>query len=397
MIFCNYKVVFFVFVVIVLIGVVVIDVFVQFLCFFDCGSRGGSSKQVKVELLYFNVICQELIVKVLVKMGSKLQKMIDSYNKEKFLEMCMQVDVILVDSVFNEYDKLLVVQLVLQVVYQIDDILVVIVYLKQVIQFNGLDNNGYFQLMLMLGQLQLQEDQIVEGLVILDKYFVESKLIKLEELIVKGQVLYQLECYQEVILVLKQVIVGVVELKDNWNQLLMVVFFEVGQIGEVVQVVEVLVVKNLLDKKVQLNLVNMYMQVDQMLKVVVVMDKLCSSGQFIEECEYKQLYLIYVNIENKEKDVIVVINEGLQKGILKLDYQVYLVLVQFYYYFDQVLQVIDVWQKVVLFFKDGEIYLNLVCVLYVEGCVFEVKQVVQQVLVKGVKNQVDVKKIINLK
>ncbi len=40
----------------------------------------------------------------------------------------------------------------------------------------------------------------------------------------------------------------------------------------------------------------------------------------------------------QEKDVIAVINEGLQKGILKPDYQVYLALAQSYYYSDQVPQ-----------------------------------------------------------
>ena len=41
--------------------------------------------------------------------------------------------------------------------------------------------------MLMLGQLQLQEDQTAEGLATLDKYFAESKSTKPEELIAKGR------------------------------------------------------------------------------------------------------------------------------------------------------------------------------------------------------------------
>ena len=160
---------------------------------------------------------------------------------------------------------------------------------------------------------------------------------------------------------------------------------------------EAVAAKNPNDKKAQLNLANMYMQADQMDKAAAVMDKLRSSGQLTEEREYKQLYSIYANTEHKEKDVIAVINEGLQKGILKPDYQVYLALAQSYYYSDQVPQAIDAWQKAAPLSKDGETYLNLARVLHSEGRVPEAKQAAQQALAKGVKNQADAKKIINLK
>ena len=251
--------------------------------------------------------------------------------------------------------------------------------------------------MLMLGQLELQEDKTAEGLATLDKYFAESKSTKPEELIAKGQALYQLERYQEAIPVLKQAIAGSTEPKDNWNQLLMAALSEAGQSGEAVKEAEALAAKNPNDKKTQLNLASMYMQADQMDKAAAVMDKLRSSGQLTDEREYKQLYSIYANTEHKEKDVIAVINEGLQKGILKPDYQVYLALAQSYYYSDQVPQAIDAWQKAAPLSKDGETYLNLARVLHAEGRIPEAKQAAQQALAKGVKNQADAKKIINLK
>jgi tetratricopeptide (TPR) repeat protein len=249
--------------------------------------------------------------------------------------------------------------------------------------------------MLMLGQLQLQEDKTAEGLATLDKYFAESKSTKPEELIAKGQALYQLERYQEAIPVLKQAIAGAAEPKDNWNQLLMAALSEAGQSGEAAgrrgagrQEPD--------DKKAQLNLANMYMQADQMPKAAAVMDKLRSSGQLTEEREYKQLYSIYANTENKEKDVIAVINEGLQKGILKPDYQVYLALAQSYYYSDQVPQAIDAWQKAAPLSKDGETYLNLARVLHAEGRIPRPSRPPSRRW-RRVKNQADAKKIINLK
>ena len=41
-------------------------------------------------------------------------------------------------------------------------------------------------------------------------------------------------------------------------------------------------------------------------------------------------------MDGKEKEVISVINEGMQKGVLKPDQQTYLALAQSYYYSDQI-------------------------------------------------------------
>ncbi|MGE8260270.1 MAG: tetratricopeptide repeat protein [Stenotrophomonas sp.] len=395
MIFRNHKAVLSVLVATALTGAVVTDAFAQSSRSSERGNRGG--KQAKAEVLFPNATREEPKEKASSKMSSKLQKLIDNYNDQKFPETLQVAGEILGNSASNNYDKSLAAQLASQAAYQTDDTAGAIRYLKQALELNGLDNNGHFQAMLMLGQLQLQEDQTAEGLVTLDKYFAESKSTKPEELIAKGQALYQLERYQEAIPVLQQAIAASPEPKDNWNQLLMAALSEAGQTGEALKTAEALAAKNPNDKKAQLNLANMYMQADQMPKAAAVMDKLRSSGQLTEEREYKQLYSIYANTENKEKDVIAVINEGLQKGILKPDYQVYLALAQSYYYSDQVPQAIDAWQKAAPLSKDGETYLNLARVLHSEGRVPEAKQAAQQALAKGVKNQADAKKIINLK
>ena len=377
-------------------GAMVSDAFAQSSRSSERGNRGGK-QQAKAEVLYPNATRQEPDVKASPKLGSKLQKLIDSYNDQKFPETRAQADEILANSAANAYDKSLAAQLGSQAAYNLDDVAGAIKYLQQVLELNGLDNNGHFQSMLMLGQLQVQENDTAAGLATLDKYFAESKSTKPEELVAKGQALYQSERYADAIPVLQQAIAGATEPKDSWNQLLMAAMSEAGQTGEAVKQAEALAAKNPNDKKAQLNLASMYMQADQMDKAAAVMDKLRAAGQLTEEREYKQLYSIYANTENKEKDVIAVINEGLQKGILKPDYQVYLALAQSYYYSDEVPKAIEAWQKAAPLSKDGETYLNLARVLHAEGRIPEAKQAAQQALAKGVKNQADAKKIINLK
>ncbi|MBB3813225.1 hypothetical protein XarjCFBP7653_19275 [Xanthomonas arboricola] len=378
-------------------GAVVADAVAQSDRSSERASRKSKSSG-KAEELYPQSTRAAPTIKPSSKLGSKLQKLIETFNKgEDFPAVRTQADEILANGSANEADKALAAQLAAQAAYNMDDTAAAKTYLQQAIGLNALDNNGQFQSMLMLAQLQMQDDQQAEGLATLDKYLEESKSQRPEDLILKGQALYQAERYKEAIPVLKQAIAASPEPKDTWNQLLMAAYAEAGQTGEAVAAAEALAAKTPNDKKAQLNLASMYMQADQMDKAAAVMDKLRAAGQLTEEKEYKQLYSIYANTENKEKDVIAVINEGMQKGILKPDYQTYLALAQSYYYSEDVPKAIENWQKAAPLSKDGETYLNLAKVLHSEGRIPEAKQAAQQAIAKGVKKPDDAKKIINLK
>ncbi len=379
----------------VLGGVVVADAFAQARSS-DRNERRGKSSA-KAEVLFPEATRTEPNGKPSSKMGSKLQKLFAAYNKDDYEQTRTLADEIIAADNANDYDKAVANQLASQAAYNLDDNAAAKQYLQQAVALNQLDNNGHYQALLMLAQLQLQDDQYAEGLANIDKYFAESKSNKPEELIIKGQALYQSEKYAEAIPVLKAAIAASPEPKDNWNQLLMAAYAEAGQTAEAVKEAEALAARNPDDKKTQLNLASMYMQADDMDKAAAVMDKLRAAGLLTEEREYKQLYSIYANTENKEQDVIAVINEGLSKGILKPDYQVYLALAQSYYYTEQVSQAIDAWKKAAPLSPNGETYLNLARVLHAEGRIPEAKQAARDALAKGVKNPADANRIINLK
>lgn len=364
----------------------------------DRGSeRRGNRGAAKAEVLFPQATREDPKGKASAKMGSKLQKLFAAYNKDEYEQTRTLADEIIADGNANDYDKAVANQLASQAAYNLDDNEAAKQYLQQAITLNQLDNNGHYQALLMLAQLQLQDDQHVEGLANLDKYFAESGSSKPEELVIKGQALYQTEKYAEAIPVLKQAIASASEPKDSWSQLLMASYAEAGQTAEAVKEAEAVAARNPDDKRAQINLASMYMQADDMEKAAATMDKLRASGQLTEEREYKQLYSIYANTENKERDVIAVINEGLGKGILKPDHQVYLALAQSYYYTDQVPQAIEAWQKAAPLSPNGETYLNLARVLHAEGRIPEAKQAARDALAKGVKNTADANRIINLK
>ena len=369
-------------------GVVVADASAQ--------SRGGKKSQ-KAEQLFPQATRQEPEVKASSKLSKKLQKMIDVYNKDDFAQTRTLADEILGAEGANEYDRALAAQLASQAAYNLDDTAATKAYLQQVLDLNGLDNNGHYQSMLMLAQLQLADDEIEPGLATLDKYLTETGSSKPEDLVLKGQALYQAERYQEAIPVLKQAVESAPEPKDSWVQLLMACYAETSQHDEAIALAERLAAANPNDKRAQTNLATVYSQADQMEKAAGVMEKLRAAGQLTEEREYRQLYITYANLEGREKDVIAVINEGMEKGVLKPDYQTHLALAQSYYYSEQIPQAIEHWQKAAPLSKDGETYLNLARVLWQEGKQAEAKAAAQQALAKGVRKPEDARKIINLK
>lgn len=355
--------------------------------------KKGSDKQ---EVLYPDATREEPKAKGAAKVQAKLQKLVGVYRKDDFAATRAQADELLANPAANDYDKAVAAQLASQAAYNLDDTPATVAYLKQALQLNALDNNSHYQLMYMLAQVQLQEDQYTEGLATLDRYLTETKSKKPEDLALKGQGLYQAERYAEAIPALKQAIETSPEPKDNWQQLLMASYAETGQSGDAIQMAEKIAAKTPTDKKAQMNLAAVYLQADKFDQAAAVLEKLRSGGLMTDEKDYRQLYTTYANMDGKEKDVIAVINDGMQKGILKPDQQTYLALAQSYYYSDQIPPAIEAWKKAAPLSKDGETYLNLAKVLWQEDRIPEAKQAAKSALEKGIKKPEEAKKIIAL-
>ena len=371
-------------------------------------ARRGEQK--KEEVLYPDATRQEPEAKGSPKVQTKLNKLIEAYNKALdqedeakatagYTTARTLADEIIANGSANAYDKARAAQIASQAALNTDDEAAAEGYLKQAVDANALGNNQHFQLMLQLAQLQLQKDDYTNGFATLDKYLAESKSKRPADFAFKGQYLYQADRFAECIPPLKQAIetsTNPEDKVDNWTQILMVCYQEAGQLAEAVKVAEQLAAKSPNDKRAQMNLASIYLNSEQEAKAAAVLEKLRAAGLMTEEKDYRQLYLTYANMDGKEKDVIAVVNEGLQKGIVKPDYQTYLALAQAYYYSEQIPQAIEAWQKAAPLSKDGETYLNLARVLWQEGRVPEAKVAARAALDKGLKKPDDAKKIIAL-
>lgn len=347
--------------------------------------------------LYPNATRPAPTAKATAKMSSKLQKLVKLADDDKPVEARALADEILANSAANDYDRAFAAQLGAQVAYDADDVAGAMAYLSRAIDANGLDNNSHYNAMLMLAQLQLQEDKFAESLATFDRFFNETKSQKPEHLVLKGNALYRLDRFPEAIAVLKQAIDASPEPRADWLQLLMASYLENNQSAEAAKVAETVAAKSPSDKRAQMNLAAVHMQNDMFDKAAAVLEKLRANGQLTEDKDYRQLYSVYLNIEGKEKEAATVINEGLQKGILKPDYQVYLAQAQSYYFSDQPGPAIDAYKKAAPLAPDGETYLNLARALWQEDRIAEAKEAAKQAIAKGVKKPDDAKKILALK
>lgn len=328
------------------------------------------------------------------KLSSKLQKMLDAYEAQKGAEARAMADELIANPAANAYEKSFAAQLGGQIAYEAGDTNAAKAYFKQVIEFNGLDNNGHFGAMYTLAQLQLQDEQYTEAMATIDRFLAESKSTNAEHLVLKGNALYRMQKYPEAAAVLKQAIASTPNPRADWQALLMGAMAESGDSAGAAKVAAEVAAKSPGDKRAQLNLVTVYQQSGQNDQAIATLERLRAAGQLTEEQEYRLLYSLYANTENKEAESIKVINEGLAKGVLKADFNTQLALAQAYYFSDQVPQAIEAYKKAAPLAKDGETYLNLAKVLWQADRGAEAKAAAQQAKAKGLKNPAEADKVI---
>ena len=345
---------------------------------------------------YANATRKAPTAKASSRMAPRLQKMVDLYEEDKGAEARAAADEIIADERANEYDRAFAAQIAAQAAYDADDMAGAMNYLGRAIETNGLDNNGHFGAMLMLGQIQLQEEQYAASLATLERFLQESGSSKPEHLVAKGNALYRLERFPEAAQVLKQAVDAADAPRADWLQLLMATYMEAGQDAEASALAEKIGADNPDDKRAQMNLAAVYMQGDQLEKAAAVMERLRAAGQLTEDREYRQLYATYLNLDGQEAKAAEVISDGLEKGVLKPDHQSYLAQAQAYYFSDQIAPAIEAYKKAAPLDDNGATYLNLAKVLWQEGRISEAKEAARQAKSKGLDSPKEADQIIAL-
>ena len=326
----------------------------------------------------------------------KLKQQFDAFNAKATATVLMLADELIADPETNPYEKSVSARLAGASQLNVDNAKAM-AYLQKAIEFNGLNNNEHFEAMFLVAQLQMQEKQYAQSLATVDQFLTQTKSQTPEALALKGNALYRLKRYPEAVEALKLALAGAPQPRADWTQLLMGAYADMGQPEEASKLAEQLGAGDPGDKQAQLNLAATYMQSGQDDKAAAILEKLRSSGQLTEEQDYRNLFAMYSNAGGKDKEVVAVINEGMSKGILKPDHQVYTALAQAYWFSDQAGPAIEAFKKAAPIAPNGEAYLNLARALSNEGRTAEAREAAKQALAKGVKKPEDAKRIIGTK
>lgn len=361
------------------------------------GQRENRSQDTKVtvEQRYPNATREAPEGKASRKMARKLEQMNELYSNDDLAGARAVADEILADPEANDYEKAYSAQFAGQAAYDADELQAAVDYMQQVVDLDALDNNSHFNAMLNLAQMQSSAEQHEAALATFDRYLTESGSTDPQDLVMKGQTLYLLERYTDAAQAIQQAIDASPEPNPQWQALLMQVYVESGDNAGAIRMAEQVVAAKPDDRRALLNLAVVYSQADMPEKSIEVLERLRAGGQLETANEYNQLYVTYLNMEGQERQAAAVIDEGLERGVLKPDLGTYTALAQAYYFSDQAAQAIEAYRKAAPLDEDGETYLNLAKVLYQEDRASEAAQAAQQALDKGVSQPDQARDIIN--
>lgn len=342
---------------------------------------------------YPNATRQEPEAKASARMGQRLQRLSTAYNDGELDAVPALAEDILSQSNANDYDKSVAKRL-LGAAQLGEDPAAALESFKQALAFNGLGNNDHYDTMWLVAQLQAQEGQNEASLATLDTLAAETQAQVPEHLGLRGILLYQLERYPEAITVLDAAVSASEAPKPEWTQMLMASYVETGERDKATALAEQIAANAPADKQSQLNLAATYIQNDQYAQAIPIYERLRAAGELTQESEYRNLMVMYLNSEGKEAEAIAVINEGLEKQLLKPDHNTYTLLGQAYYFSDQAGPAIEAYRKAAPLAPDGEAYLNLAKILWGEGRMSEAKQAAQQALDKGLRSPEEARQIL---
>lgn len=354
-------------------------------------SRSGG--QAKAEAEYPNATRKEPGLSASSRLSSKINAVSEAQQSGDLAAAEAAAEDVLGNERANAYEQAITYRLIADLLID-EDPERAKEYLRKSIELDGLGNNEHFSSMFMLAQLQLRDEQNAEALATLDRLLAETRSDKDELQIVRGNILYRMDRFDEAITTLEPQVRGRPDANPQARQLLLAAYSESDRTAEAAALAEEIAAQTPGDKSAQLNLATVYLQADDYPNAIAVYERLRASGDLTDERDYRNLSALYLNSDGGEAKAIGVLTEGLDKGILPGDYRTYALLAQAYYFSDQPDKAIEFYEKAAPLDEDGDTYLNLAKALANAGRTAESKAAAQKALDKGLSNPEEARKLL---
>ncbi|GGA81163.1 hypothetical protein GCM10011521_19370 [Arenimonas soli] len=321
------------------------------------------------------------------RLAKDIQKMFDLYNDGEDMEGAIAIaEKLLANERAKSYDRAVALMIAGNAALGIDDYPRAIPYLERALQENALPNNNHFATMHTLASVYAQEDMSDKSIALIDRLIAETNSKDPEVYALKAGVHYNAGQFEQTIdAVRKAIEFNDGNAENNWQQMLMASYNELGREGDAVALAEQLQAKSPDDKRTLLNLASLYAQTGNSEKAAALLDSARQKGMLTEQRDYENLYAIYLNMDGKEAEAAKVIQEGLDKGILPADARTYTFLAQSLYFSDQIDAAVNAYKKAAPLDTSGDTSLALSQILTNEDRNEEAKAAARQALDKGLK------------
>ncbi len=329
-------------------------------------------------------------------MDEAISKLLAAVNSNKSNDEAIEMGQKIIGSHdANRYDRAIAEQAIGYAYLNKGDQAKGVEHMQKSLAEDVLPNNEYYPLMLQVAKTQIAAGQSDAGLATLDRVVTETKEDKPEYSAIRGRVYYSKKDYSNAALTLQKALDSSASPDPAVRQMLLASYFELKQPERAEKIGEDIVHAHPNDKAAIMNLAAIYQQADQPGKTVALLSDARNRGLLTDAGDYRKLYVLYSNIKGHENDSAAIINEGLQKGILQPNEEVYTVLAEDFYFTNQIPQALDAYRKADAVATDGEAALNMAKIYNNQGKAAEAKVAAERALQKGIKHPAEAHGIID--
>jgi hypothetical protein len=318
-----------------------------------------------------------------------------AFQKGKDEEAMAAAEKLEADPASNANDKSTAMQVKLLLVTKKDNQnhSAAIPLLEDIIRADALSNNIHYGMMRQLAQRYLVEQDYQNAFDTATRFMTETKTEPKEILAVKGNSLYRLKKPKEAIVELEKI--RAIDKNDaSINAMLSRAYSDTGQQAKAAEIAKDAAQSAGNDKASRLNLAITYRDAKNFEAAADVVDDLRKNNQLSEERDYLVAMNVYTGMKNREADTATVMQEGLDKGIVKPTSNHYNIMAEAYYYSNldnNIPRAIAAWEKAAPLDKKGTTYLNLAIVQCQEEKWQACKASAQKAIEKGGINAADAK------
>ncbi len=241
------------------------------------------------------------------------------------------------DSSSNAYAKALATSGLAQVKYRAGDTNGAIALEKQAVDSNALDNDSYFQGLQALAQMYIADENYSDALTALDTWNKESGAQSADVYALQGNAYYRLQKYPQAVAAIQKAKSLTDKPQSSWDQIEMASYFAMDKYDDAAKLAEAALAKDPNNSALLQNVVAIYINAHQNQKALALLERARANGQIKDQTGYVNMAKLYDNIGQQSDDpkpnalkAVAVLKEGMSKGIVKPDYDSYMLMGQSY-------------------------------------------------------------------